>query len=97
MPQSPTSEEIKRYREKAAIYIFVGVIIFAFSLLAALLGSSAQGLLTFVAICLTAWGMGWYAVSKGYLRSIGVLLGALLWIGLVILWLMKDRYKLPSR
>ena len=81
MPNPPASEEIKSYRVKATIYIFFGAIIFAFSFLAPLFGSSAQGLLTFVAICLTAWGMGWYAKSKGYRRNIGVLLGTLLWIG----------------
>jgi len=94
MPNPPASEEIKRYREKATIYIFFGVIIFVFSLFVA---PNARGILTFVAICLAAWGMGWYAVSKGYRRRIGIALGILSWIGLIILWLMKDRYKLPTR
>ncbi len=91
-PLTPT--EIMEYRKKAALYIFFSVIILIFgSLFAGPPGFTGNVWQTFAAICLTAVGMGWYAVSKGYRRRIGLALGILWWIGLIMLWLMKDRYK----
>jgi hypothetical protein len=97
IPHALTPTEIRECRMKAALYIFFSVIILIFgSLFVGPPGFTGKVWPTFAAICLTAWGMGWYAISKGYSRSIGIALGILWWIGLIILWLMKDKYKSQS-
>jgi hypothetical protein len=94
IPQALTPPEIRECRTKAALYIFFSVLILIFgSLFVAPPGFTGKVWPTFTAICLTAWGMGWYALSKGYTRSTGMALGILWWIGLVVLWLLKDKYK----
>lgn len=82
---------------KAALYIFFSILILIFGgLFVGPPGLTGKVWSTCAAIILTAWGMGWYAVSKGYARSVGLTLGILWWIGLVILWLLKDKYKRPK-
>jgi formylmethanofuran dehydrogenase subunit B len=36
------------------------------------------------------WGMGLYAVSKGYSRNLGFLLGLINWVGVIILFCLND-------
>lgn len=94
LPRALTTTEIRECRKKAALYIFFSVIVFIFGMLfVGPHGFTAKGWPTLAAIILTAQGAGWYAVSKGYRRSIGLALGILGWVGLVILWLLKDKYK----
>jgi hypothetical protein len=87
---SPT--DIEAYHKLATIYIVASplIIIFGF-ILDSLIGSNLYGILTLLAIIVMAWGMGYYAMSKGYDRRTGLALGILSWIGLIILYQMKDK------
>ena len=83
-----------KYRKKATIYIVISVIVLIFgTILVYKLEQDFKGLQTIAFIIIMAWGMGWYAVSKGYSRSLGLLLGILNWIGLSILYFLKDKNK----
>jgi len=89
---SPDQKE--KYRKKATIYIVISVIVLIFgTILVSKLGQDFKGLQTIASIIIMAWGMGWYAVSKGYSLSLGLLLGILSWIGLIILYFLKDKNK----
>jgi hypothetical protein len=87
-------EQVKKYRKKATLYIVVSILVLIFgTLLISKLDQSYKGLQTIVAIIVMAWGMGWYSISKGYSRSLGLLLGLLSWIGLIILYFLEDKNK----
>jgi hypothetical protein len=89
-----TPEQIKKYRKKATLYIVISILVLIFgTLLISRLDPSYKGLQTIVAIILMAWGMGWYSISKGYSRSLGLFLGFLSWIGLIILYFLEDKNK----
>lgn len=85
-------EQIKKYRRKATIYIVVSILVLILgTFLVFELGRGFNGLQTIAAIIVMAWGMGWYSISKGYSRSLGLLLGLLSWIGFIILYFLEDK------
>ena len=87
-------EQIKKYRRKATLYIVISILVLVLgTLLVPRLGQDFKGLQTIAAIIVMAWGMGWYSISKGYSRSLGLLLGLLSWIGLIILYFLEDKNK----
>lgn len=87
-------EQIKKYRKKATLYIVISIFVLIFgTLLVFQLGQNFRGLQIIVAIIVMAWGMGWYSISKGYSRSLGILLGLLSWMGLIILYSLEDKTK----
>ena len=89
-----TPEQIKKYRRKATLYIVISILVLVLgTLLVSTLGQDFKGLQTIAAIIVMAWGMGWYSISKGYSRSLGLLLGLLSWIGLIILYFLEDKNK----
>ncbi len=89
-----TPEQVKKYRKKATLYIVISIIVLIFgTLLISRLDQSLKGLQTIAAIIVMAWGMGWYSISKGYSRSLGLLLGLLSWIGLIILYFLENKNK----
>ena len=89
-----TPEQIKKYRRKATLYIVLSIIVLILGTpLVSWLGQDFKGLQTIAAIIVMAWGMGWYSISKGYSRSLGLLLGLLSWIGLIILYFLEDKNK----
>lgn len=97
IPHALTPTEIRECRMKASLYIFFSVIILIFgSLFVGSPGLTGKLWPTCASIIIAAQGTRWYAVSKGYSRRVGLALGILWWIGLVILWLMKDKYKSPK-
>jgi len=80
--------------KKATLYIVVSILVLIFgTLLTSKLEQSSNGVQTIVAIIVMAWGMGWYSISKGYSRSLGLLLGLLSWIGLILLYFLEDKNK----
>lgn len=89
-----TINEIKKYRKKANIFILTGVVILILSIvLMTNIDLNLNGYPILLSIAVMAWGMGWYSISKGYSRSLGLLLGVLSWIGLIILYVLEDKYK----
>jgi len=89
-----TSGEIKKYRKKATIWIVISVaMLILSSILIVNTDSYLNQYLLLLCIAAMAWGMGWYSISKGYNRSLGLLLGILSWIGLIILYVLEDKYK----
>ena len=89
-----TPEQIKRYRKKATIYIVTSLLVLIFgTILNSGFDQSYTVFQTIMIIIVMAWGMGWYSISKGYSRSLGLILGLLTWIGLIILYFLADKNK----
>lgn len=87
-----TPTDIEAYRKQATIWIFASVIVLIFgTIIIRMIEPGFYGFQTILSIAVMAHGMGYYAMSKGYSRVLGLALGLLSWIGLIILFCMKDR------
>ena len=87
----------KLFRNKAILFMVFSVLVLILGSLIVFASGQFQGLQTIAAIIIFAWGLGWYSLSKGYSRSLGLLLGALSWLGLLILFFLDDKTIIRSQ
>jgi hypothetical protein len=81
----------KKYRKTATLYIWISVFMFISG--SALAHNSNSIIIKFLLVGsfgILFWGMGLYAVSKGYSRYLGFLLGLINWVGVIILFCLND-------
>ncbi len=80
-----------KYRKIAILYIWISIFMFiSGSALAHNSNSIIVQYLIIGSFVILFWGMGLYAVSKGYSRSLGFLLGLVNWLGLIVLFFLND-------